>query len=212
MRVLELSLVIGKYKKMILHKTKQTSSCLPTKREEIKTIIQSRYSMESYTQELLTSHLDGIAHPVIMIVEDSDEDFYTFMRVTQNIDLVKRSHYKFLRFEDGDESLDYLFREGDYQSLNTPLPVAILLDLNLPGTDGRDIIKRVKQTPHLQMIPIIVLSTSSSQHDVQTCYRYGANCYMIKPMGVLEMQKTVQILFENWFQFAILPSYGQFIT
>jgi len=197
---------------MILHKAKQTSSCLQPKKEKIKTTIQSTYSMEAYTQKLLTSHLDNPAHPVIMIIEDSDEDFYTFTRVTQDLDILKRSLYKFLRFRDGDESLDYLFREGDYQSLNAPLPVAILLDLNLPGTDGRDIIKKVKKTPHLQMIPIIVLSTSSSQHDVQTCYQYGANCYMLKPMGVLEMQKTVQILFENWFQFAILPSYGQFIV
>jgi len=197
---------------MILHKAKQTSSCLQPKKEKIKTTIQSTYSMEAYTQKLLTSHLDDPAHPVIMIIEDSDEDFYTFTRVTQDLDILKRSFYKFLRFKDGDESLDYLFREGDYQSLNAPLPVAILLDLNLPGTDGRDIIKKVKKTPHLQMIPIIVLSTSSSQHDVQTCYQYGANCYMLKPMGVLEMQKTVQILFENWFQFALLPSYGQFIV
>jgi len=198
---------------MILHKTKQASSCLPTKGEKIKIPIQNTtYSMESYTQGLLTSHLDDLAHPVVMIIEDSDEDFYTFTRVTQNLDILKRSLYKFLRFKDGDESLDYLFREGDYQSLNAPLPVVILLDLNLPGTDGRDIIKKVKQTPHLQMIPIIVLSTSSSHIDIQTCYQYGANCYMLKPMGVLEMQKTVQILFEHWFQLALLPSYGQFIV
>jgi len=195
---------------MILRKAKQTTSGLLPKREKIKTPIQSTYSMESYTQKLLTSPLEDFAHPVIMIIEDSDEDFYTFMRVTQNLDPLKRSLYKFLRFEDGDESLDYLSRQGEYQSLNAPLPVAILLDLNLPGTDGRDIIKKVKQTPHLQMIPIIVLSTSSSPHDIQTCYQYGANCYMLKPMGVLEMQKTVQILFQNWFQFVLLPNYGQF--
>lgn len=199
-------------KQITLHKAKQTSSCLMPKAEKIKTPIQSTYSMESYTQKLLNSHLDDLTHPVIMIVEDSDEDFYTFMRVTQDFDPLKRSLYKFLRFEDGDESLDYLFREGEYQSLNAPLPVAILLDLNLPGTDGRDIIKKVKQTPHLQMIPIIVLSTSSSHNDIQTCYKYGVNCYMLKRMGVLEMQKTVQILFEHWFQLALLPSYGQFIT
>ena len=199
---------------MILHKVKRTTSCLLPKREKLKTPIQiqSVHLMESYTQKLLTSPLDDSSHPIIMIIEDSDEDFYTFMRVTQNLDPLKRSLYKFLRFEDGDESLDYLFRQGEYQSLNAPLPVAILLDLNLPGTDGRDIIKKVKQTPHLQMIPIIVLSTSSSHHDIQTCYQYGANCYMLKPMGVLEMQKTVQILFEHWFQFSLLPSYGQFIV
>ena len=161
---------------------------------------------------LLASAWDDLTHPVIMVVEDSDEDFYTFLRVTQNLDILKRSLYKFLRFEDGDEALDYLFRQGDYQNLHAPLPVGILLDLNIPGTDGRDIIKKVKQTHHLQMIPIIVLSTSSSVHDIQTCYQYGANCYMLKPMGVLEMQQTVQVLFQNWFQFTILPSYGQFST
>jgi len=168
--------------------------------------------MKTDTPRLLTSAWEDLTHPVIMIIEDSDEDFYTFLRVTQNLDQLVRSQYKFLRFEDGDEALDYLFRQGDYQNLKAPLPVGILLDLNLPGTDGRDIIKKVKATPDLQMIPIIVLSTSSSAHDIQTCYRYGANSYMLKPMGVLEMQQTVQILFQNWFQFTILPSYGQFIT
>ena len=168
--------------------------------------------MKSYSQRLLTSAWEDLTHPVIMIVEDSDEDFYTFLRVTQNIDSFVRSQYKFLRFQDGDEALDYLFRQGDYQNLDAPLPVGILLDLNLPGTDGRDIIRKVKQTPHLQMIPLIVLTTSSSAHDIQTCYRYGANSYMLKPMGVLEMQQTVQILFQNWFQFTVLPSYGQFNT
>jgi CheY-like chemotaxis protein len=168
--------------------------------------------MKTDPSRLLTSAWDDSIHPMIMIVEDSDEDFYTFLRVVQNLDPLMRSQYKFLRFEDGDEALDYLFRQGDYQNLNTHLPIGILLDLNLPGTDGRDIIRKVKQTPHLQMIPIIVLTTSSSAHDIQTCYRYGANSYMLKPMGVLAMQQTVQILFQNWFQFTVLPSYGQFIT
>ena len=168
--------------------------------------------MKSYSQRLLTSAWDDLTHPVIMVVEDSDEDFYTFLRVSQNLDPLKRSQYKFLRFQDGDEALDYLFRQGDYQNLDAPLPVGILLDLNLPSTDGRDIIKKVKQNPLLQIIPIIALTTSSSAHDIQTCYRYGANSYMLKPMGVLEMQQTVQIIFQNWFQFTVLPSYGQFIA
>lgn len=197
---------------MNLRKVKHSTSCLLPKGEKLKTPIQTTYSMEPYTQKLLTSPSDDFAHPVIMIIEDSDEDFYTFMRVTQKLEALKRSHYNFLRFEDGDESLDYLFRQGDYQSLNAPLPIAILLDLNLPGTDGREIIKKVKQTSHLQMIPIIVLSTSSSHHDIQTCYQYGANCYMLKPMGVSEMEETIQILFKQWFQFTILPSYGQFAS
>jgi CheY-like chemotaxis protein len=88
----------------------------------------------------------------------------------------------------------------------------MLLDLNLPGTDGRDIIQQVKQTTHLQTLPIIVLTTSSSQRDIQTCYENGTNSYTLKPMGVTAMQQTIQILFQHWFQVAVLPSYGQFPT
>lgn len=159
---------------------------------------------------LLNSPWDELTHPVILIVEDSDEDFYIFMRATQNLDSLARSPYRFLRFQDGDEVLDYLFRQGEYQNLNAPLPVAMLLDLNLPGTDGRDIIKQVKQISHLQTLPIIVLTTSNSQRDIQTCYQYGTNCYIIKPMDVPEMYQTIQTLVQHWFQFTALPSYGQF--
>ena len=163
-------------------------------------------------QKLLNTPWEDLTHPVVAIIEDSDEDFYSFLRATQKLNLLERSPYNFLRFQDGDTALDYLFRQGEYQELNAPLPVAILLDLNLPNTDGRDIIQMVKQSTDLQMIPIIVLTTSNSLQDIQTCYQYGANCYMLKPMGVNEMQQTVQTLFQHWFQFAVLPSYGQFTT
>jgi CheY-like chemotaxis protein len=198
---------------MISTKAKQANPILPQKksqRESLKTFPQGQYSMNAYTKSLLTSPWDDLTHPVILIIEDNDEDFYTFIRIAQNIDQMKRSLYKFLRFEDGDEAIEYLYRRGEYQKLDAPLPVAILLDLNLPGTDGRDIIKMLKQTPHLQIIPIVVLTTSNNQNDIKTCYEYGANCYMLKPMGVSDMQQTVQILFKQWFQFTILPSYGQF--
>ncbi|WP_271253010.1 response regulator [Pseudanabaena sp. Chao 1811] len=158
----------------------------------------------------LNSPWEDLSHPVILIVEDSDEDFYMFMRAIQNMDEIDRSPYRFLRFHDGDETLDYLFRAGAYQELNAPLPVAILLDLNLPGTDGREVIQQVKQSPNLKTIPIIVLTTSNSHRDIQTCYEYGANCYVIKPMGVALMQQAIQNIFKYWFQIVVLPSYEQF--
>ncbi|ELS31042.1 MULTISPECIES: response regulator [Pseudanabaena] len=161
-------------------------------------------------QRLLNSPWEDVIHPVIAIIEDSDEDFYSFLRATQKLHLLERSLYNIVRFQDGDEALDYLFRQGNYQGLQAPLPVAILLDLNLPNTDGREVIYRVKQSSHLQPIPIIVLTTSNSYQDIQTCYRYGANCYMLKPLGVSEMQQTVQVIFQHWFQVTLLPSYGQF--
>jgi CheY-like chemotaxis protein len=163
-------------------------------------------------QKLLNSPWEDLMHPVIAIIEDSDEDFYSFWRAIQKLNLIEKFPYNFLRFQDGDEALEYLLRQGEYQDLNAASPVAILLDLNLPNTDGREVIQVVKQTPNLQTIPIIVLTTSNSLYDIQTCYQYGANCYMLKPMGVSAMQQTVQVLFQHWFQFTVLPSYGQFTT
>jgi len=167
--------------------------------------------------KLLNSPWEDLSHPVIAIIEDSDEDFYSFWRVVQKLNLLEGLPYNLLRFQDGDDVLEYLLRQGEYEDLNAALPVALVLDLNLPNTDGREVIRIVKQTSNLQVIPIIVLTTSNSLHDIQTCYRYGANCYMLKPIEVSEMQQTVQILFQYWFQFTILPStilpsYGQFTT
>ncbi|MEE3716329.1 response regulator [Tumidithrix elongata RA019] len=149
--------------------------------------------------------------PIIAIVEDNDEDFYAFVRAIRSQEALRQmlSNYTFLRFHDGDEALDYLMRGGNYEGLKAPLPIFILLDLNLPGTDGREIIRQVKQNPNLQILPMIVLTSSASPSDIQTCYRYGVNSYLLKPMGVSTMQQTVQTLFQYWFQFAVLPSYGQ---
>ena len=128
-------------------------------------------------QKLLNSPWDDLINPVIVVIEDSDEDFYSFWRATQKLDLFERSLYNFIRFRDGDKALDYLFRQEEYEELKSPQPIAIVLDLNLPNTDGRDIIQMVKQSPDLQMIPIIVLTTSNSLQDIQTCYKNGANSY-----------------------------------
>ncbi|MGC9527941.1 MAG: response regulator [Limnospira sp.] len=161
---------------------------------------------------LLESPWDDLTHPVVVLIEDSDEDFYTFLRIAGKLCKEEKipAPYNLLRFEDGDEALDYLLREGEYESLDAALPAAILLDLNLPGTDGREIIKSIKQTPKLRMLPIVVLTTSRSPHDIQSCYEYGANSYILKPMGISEMQETVKVLFKYWFQLTLLPSYGQF--
>ncbi|MDX2098420.1 MAG: response regulator [Leptolyngbyaceae cyanobacterium bins.59] len=165
---------------------------------------------------LLKSPWDDIVHPLILIIEDSDEDFYALLRTIQQSEMLQQglSLYRFLRFQDGDEALDYLLREGEYQTLTAPLPSFILLDLNLPGTDGREIIQRVKNSSSMALntLPIVVLTTSNSPRDIQTCYCYGANTYLLKPMGVSEMRQTVQILFQYWFQLAVLPRDGELTT
>lgn len=159
--------------------------------------------------KLLKSPWDKTGTPPLVIIEDSDEDFYVFWRAIENLEDELELRYPLLRFREGDEALDYLLRQQAYQGLEAPLPVALLLDLNLPGTDGREIIQEIKQTPQLQIIPIIVLTTSSSPRDIETCYRHGANSYILKPMGVAKMQQTVKLFFQYWFKVTVLPSHAQ---
>lgn len=156
---------------------------------------------------LLDSPWEASNQPVIVVVEDSDEDFYTFMRVLTQLNAKDPLPlpYKFLRFQDGDDVVDYLLRQGEYADIVAPIPVAMLLDLNIPGTDGRDVIKVVKQQEEVQMMPIIVLTSSRSPHDIKACYRHGVNSYILKPMGITEMQATVRTLLQYWFLFSALP-------
>ncbi len=165
---------------------------------------------------VLESPWDDVIHPLILVIEDSDEDFYTFLRSVNQLDISQPSlaSYRLLRFRDGDEAIDYLFREGEYQQLMAPLPSLVLLDLNLPGTDGREIIQKVKRSSQLELssLPIVVLTTSNSPQDIQTCYRYGANTYLLKPLEVANLKQTLKTLFQYWFQIAILPDQGELIT
>jgi CheY-like chemotaxis protein len=113
-----------------------------------------------------------------------------------------------LRFDDGDDALDYLLREREYSALTAPRPKLVLLDLNLPGTDGRDIIKGVRHAPHLRSLPIVVLTTSQSQQDIETCYANGANGYVLKRVGIQATQETLQALVRYWFVISVLPDHA----
>lgn len=156
-------------------------------------------------QKLLQTPWDVSDYPVILIVEDSEEDFEAFMRATRNLNGFDNLPYPFLNIQSGDQTLDYLFRRGEFDCLIAPLPALILLDLNLPGTDGRDIIKELKQAPKLQTIPIVILTSSNNPRDIEACYRYGVSSYMVKPMGGKELRQKIQALFDYWFRFNVLP-------
>ncbi|MEC4816156.1 MAG: response regulator [Scytonema sp. PMC 1069.18] len=140
---------------------------------------------------------------VILVVEDSDEDFAAFTRV------MKEAAFSCLMYRtcNGDDALDYLYRQGSYTDpRSSPRPSVILIDLNLPGTDGREVIEQLKQDETLKMIPIVVLTTSSSPKDIEACYRYGVNTYILKPFGVDALRKSIQNFLSYWFETAVLPT------
>lgn len=138
----------------------------------------------------------------ILLVEDSPEDFEATLRA------FRRSGLKntVLRCEDGDEALDYLHRRGEYADpASSPRPGVILLDLNLPGTDGREVLNDIKGDDRLRDIPVVVLTTSADERDITACYRAGANSYIQKPVDIDGFMKAIERLNGYWFEVVILP-------
>jgi len=135
----------------------------------------------------------------ILLVEDSPEDFETTQRA------FRRSGLKnpIFRCSDGDEALDFLFRRGNHAG--APRPGVILLDLNLPGTDGREVLAEMKADPELRQIPVIVLTTSSDERDVSACYSAGASSYIQKPVDLEGFMQAIERLNDYWFEVVILP-------
>jgi CheY-like chemotaxis protein len=140
--------------------------------------------------------------PPILLVEDSPEDYAATVRAFQKVGLAN----PIFRCTNGDEALDFLHRRGPYADPGrSPRPGVILLDLNLPGTDGRTVLAEVKADEGLKAIPVIVLTTSADERDVAGCYQAGANSYVQKPVSLARFLQAVQRLKEYWFEVVILP-------
>jgi two-component system, chemotaxis family, response regulator Rcp1 len=140
------------------------------------------------------------ARPVrILLVEDSPSDVamtrvaLTEGRIANDLSVVG----------DGEKALAFLRREGHYA--NAPRPDLILLDLNLPKMDGREVLEELKRDPVLKVIPIVILSTSAAEADVQRCYEAYANSYVIKPIGVDAFLDAVRGIENFWLAVVRLP-------
>ena len=105
---------------------------------------------------------------------------------------------------DGVEALAYLRREGRYS--NSAVPDLILLDLNLPKKDGREVLAEIKGDERLKLIPVVVLTTSSAQDDVAKAYGNHANCYITKPVDLDQFLRVVQSIETFWLSLVKLPS------
>ncbi|MBQ4811166.1 two-component system response regulator [Pseudoalteromonas luteoviolacea] len=136
---------------------------------------------------------------LILIVEDSDDDFYATLRAFKRDGNLSNP---LQRCEDGQEALDYLKEPWSEEHLK---PAIILLDLNLPGLDGRHVLKKIKQDKRLCNIPVVVLTTSNDEKDIEECYELGANTYIQKPVKLDSLFEAIQKLKDYWFQIAILP-------
>jgi CheY-like chemotaxis protein len=108
--------------------------------------------------------------------------------------------------EDGEEALAYLFRRGKYKDPATsPRPDLLLLDLNLPRVDGRQVLEKVRSDSKLRRMAVVVLTTSRQEEDILRSYELGCNSFITKPVGMDQFIQVIHALEEYWFQIVVLP-------
>ena len=112
--------------------------------------------------------------------------------------------------EDGEEALDYLLRRGRYEDpASSPKPDLMLLDLNMPKMDGKQLLKQMRADPKLRRIPVVALTTSKQESDIIRTYDLGANSYIVKPVDMDQFINAIKVLKDYWFQIVVLPPRGE---
>ncbi len=140
------------------------------------------------------------ARPIeILLVEDDDDDVLLTTKALANDRILNNVN----RVQDGVEALEYLRREGSFA--DAVRPDLILLDLNMPRKDGRQVLQEIKEDDDLKRIPVVVLTTSDNEADVASSYDYRANSYVTKPVDMAMFQKVVSTINEYWFTVVKLP-------
>jgi two-component system response regulator len=141
----------------------------------------------------------GVAAFDILLVEDSPGD----VRLTREALKDAKMHINLHVASDGIEAMAFLNREVEYA--NVPRPDLILLDLNLPRKDGRQVLEEIKANPALMTIPIVILTTSASEEDVLRSYRLHANSYISKPVDLDGFLKVIKSIDNFWLSIVKLP-------
>jgi chemotaxis family two-component system response regulator Rcp1 len=149
-------------------------------------------------------NFESAPHPIdILLVEDNAAD----VRLTQEVLTESKVHNNLIVANDGQEALMCLRREGKFKS--SPRPDLILLDLNLPIKDGREVLADIKADPNLKRIPVVVLTTSKAEEDIMKTYNLHANCYITKPVDLEQFVTVVKYIEDFWLAIVRLPGNGK---
>lgn len=135
----------------------------------------------------------------ILLMEDSQGD----VRLVQEALKDGKLHNRLLVVRDGAEGMDFLLKRNKYQTALRP--DLILLDLNMPKKDGREVLAEIKQHEDLKRIPVIILTTSTSEADILKTYNLHANCYIVKPLNLDEFIRVVRSIESFWLSIVKLP-------
>jgi CheY-like chemotaxis protein len=135
----------------------------------------------------------------ILLVEDNPGD----ARLTREALQLSKVRNALHHARDGEEALQFLRREGRFGA--APTPDMILLDLNLPRRDGREVLEEIKADPKLMHIPVVILTSSQAEEDILRSYRLHANCFITKPVDLEQLTRVVQGIEQFWFTLVRLP-------
>lgn len=136
----------------------------------------------------------------ILLVEDNEAD----IRLTQEGIKEAKIHNNLYVARNGEEAMDFLYKREEYE--NAVRPDLILLDLNLPKKDGREVLEEIKGDERLTHIPVVILTTSEAERDILKSYKLHANCYVNKPMGIDQFVEVIKAIEDFWFTIVKLPS------
>ena len=147
----------------------------------------------------MTAGIEAFRALEILMVEDNPGDVRLTREALKGDKLLTRLHV----VTDGVAALDFLYKRPPYE--DAPRPDLILLDLNLPKMDGREVLSIIKSDGALKLIPVVVLTTSQAEEDVLRAYRLNANCYVAKPVDLYQFNRIVQSIEEFWLTVVNLP-------
>ena len=143
--------------------------------------------------------MDNIMAVDILLVDDNPDDVLLTKEVLRE-GTVKNKLYV---AEDGDEAMQFLLNQGKFA--DAPRPSIILLDLNLPGKDGREVLSDIKGDRKLKSIPVVILSSSNDEEDIKKMYEHNANAYITKPVDLDKFIKVIRTFEDFWLTIAKLP-------
>lgn len=136
----------------------------------------------------------------ILLVEDNPGDARLVKEALRESKIMNNLH----RVEDGEMALDFLYKRGIYDS--APNPDLVLLDLNLPKISGHQVLEQIKSEISLRKTPVVVLSISRSEKDIEDSYNHNANCYITKPLDLNEFIEVFETIQNFWLRTVTLPS------
>ena len=151
----------------------------------------------------MTHHEHGISHTrpaEILLVEDNENDVILTRRAFKDAELAIKLHH----VQDGEQCMAFLRKQGQYAA--APTPDIILLDLNMPRMDGREVLAEISGDENLRHLPVVILTTSSAEQEILKMYKLRCSSYIIKPVDLEQFVRVIRLFSDYWLTIVALPS------